>query len=85
VAGEILDPRLAQVSRLKEANVTLKERLAKQETELAELTEFKHRALSRIAAQHLEIECLREHAEAGSKVVALSARKPAGGTIGSCS
>ncbi|MET8454222.1 hypothetical protein [Streptomyces sp. NPDC005209] len=55
-AGEILDPRLAQVSRLKEANATLKERLAKQEAELAELTEFKHRALSRIAAQHLEIE-----------------------------
>ncbi|MEH0577238.1 hypothetical protein QBA54_22725 [Streptomyces sp. B21-108] len=46
-AGEILDPRLAQVSRLKEANATLKDRLAKQEKELAALTEFKHRALSR--------------------------------------
>lgn len=85
VPPERLDPRLVQVSRLKEANATLKDRLAKQEKELAALTEFKHRALSRIAAQHLEIERLRKHAEAGSKVVALPARKPAGGTNGSCS
>jgi hypothetical protein len=84
-AGEILDPRLAQINRLKEANAILKDRLTKQDAELAALTEFKQRALSRIAAQHLEIQRLREHAQAGSKVATLPARKPASGTIGSCS
>lgn len=83
-AGEITDPRLAQITRLKDANATLRTRLAKQEADLADLTEFKQRALSRIAAQHLEIERLRERALAGGKVSSLP-KRPTSGTIGSCS
>jgi hypothetical protein len=84
-AGEIVDPRLAQIERLKEANATLKERLTRKDAEVVELTEFKQRALSRIAAQHLEIERLREQLQAGGKVSSLPKRRPTSGTIGSCS
>jgi hypothetical protein len=90
-AGTLPDPKAAQIERLKEANSTLKTRLQQRDTELAELREFKQTALSRITAQQQEIERLRAHVTAGSKVVPLlsgagtASRGPAAGTIGSCS
>jgi hypothetical protein len=60
-AGEITDPRDAQIARLKAENARLRERLADQETAIAELGSFKTRAISRLAAQHAETERLRMH------------------------
>ncbi|WP_328690081.1 hypothetical protein OHA74_13080 [Streptomyces phaeochromogenes] len=59
-AGEIVDPRTAQIERLKAQVAELKDRVAKRDEALAELTAFKTLAHSRIAAQHAEIERLRE-------------------------
>lgn len=58
-AGEIVDPRDAQVDRLKQQVAELKERVATRDEQLAELTEFKVLAISRLAAQYDEIERLR--------------------------
>ncbi|MFI5689652.1 hypothetical protein [Streptomyces sp. NPDC051636] len=57
-AGTVVDPRTAQIQRLKDKNAKLESRLDEQNAELAELKEFKQLALSRIVAQHLEIERL---------------------------
>ncbi|QFQ97384.1 hypothetical protein F9278_15540 [Streptomyces phaeolivaceus] len=61
-AREIVDPRAAQIERLKAQVSELKERVTKRDEALAELTVFKSLAISRIAAQHDEIERLREQA-----------------------
>ncbi|MFE9476211.1 hypothetical protein ACFYOR_35000 [Streptomyces griseofuscus] len=58
-AGEIVDPRDAQVDRLKKQVDELNKRLASRDEQLAELTEFKILAISRLAAQYDEIERLR--------------------------
>lgn len=63
-AGEAADPRDAQVARLKAENTRLRERLADQETSIAELNAFKTQAISRLAAQHAETERLRLHQHA---------------------
>ncbi|MEU8703213.1 hypothetical protein AB0C61_37315 [Streptomyces sp. NPDC048680] len=85
-AGTVVDPRAAQIQRLKDLNASLENRLAKQNAELDELKEFQQLALSRIAAQHLEIERLRAEKAAGGKFATLLPRRPqATGTIGSCS
>ncbi|MFA7764905.1 hypothetical protein [Streptomyces sp. NRRL S-448] len=83
-AGAIPDPKAAQIERLKEANTALKKRLELREAELAELQEFKQLALSRITAQHLEIERLREQTTASPKVTTLP-RRESTGVMGSCS
>jgi hypothetical protein len=59
-AGEIIDPRDAQITRLKADVAVLKQRLADRDIELAELTQFRTRAISRLAAQHDEILRLRD-------------------------
>jgi hypothetical protein len=84
-AGTLPDPRAAQIERLKEANADLHKRVAHRDAEIEELTAFKQLALSRIAAQHLEIERLRAQAASDGKVATLTRRKPATGTISSCS
>ncbi|WP_328549165.1 hypothetical protein [Streptomyces platensis] len=84
-AGTVVDPRAAQIQRLKDKNAKLEERLVIQNAELDELNEFKQLALSRIAAQHLEIERLRAEKAAGDKVATLVPRRPVTGTISSCS
>ncbi|MEU6565989.1 hypothetical protein [Streptomyces parvulus] len=85
-AGTIVDPRAAQIRRLKDKNAKLEERLKDQNTEIDELKEFQQLALSRIAAQHLEIERLRAEKVVGGKIAALPPRgAPVTGTIGSCS
>ncbi|MGW3926485.1 hypothetical protein ACWECC_00065 [Streptomyces microflavus] len=84
-AGEIVDPRVAQIERLKSHNTELKERVTKRDEEIAELTAFRTLAVSRLAAQHAEIERLRKQIADGSNVRSLPA--PAGGIVpfGSCS
>ncbi|MEU0350891.1 hypothetical protein ABZ302_29320 [Streptomyces sp. NPDC006237] len=66
--GQIADPRAAQIERLKKKNAELKERIAARDTELARLTEFKTLAISRLAAQHDEIEHLRRQAAGNGTV-----------------
>ena len=55
-AGQVTDPRDAQIARLKDEIQTLRRRLASREASIAELTEFKAQALSRLAAQHDELQ-----------------------------
>ncbi|MET7783556.1 hypothetical protein ABZU94_39025 [Streptomyces mirabilis] len=83
--GTVPDPRAAQIERLKEASATLKTRLDQRDAELEILKDFKQRALSQIAAQHLEIERLREQATAVGNVRRLSAPRPGTAPYGSCS
>jgi hypothetical protein len=70
-AGEIVDPRDAQLERLKRENAELKKRVAARDQKLAEAAEFKTSAISRLAAQHAEIEQLREAVAARARVRAL--------------
>ncbi|MFE5893210.1 hypothetical protein ACFQ6E_30300 [Streptomyces sp. NPDC056462] len=72
-AGKIPDPRTAQIDRLKAQVTDLKERVAKRDEALAELTAFKTLAVSRLTAQHEEIERLREQAAAVGNVRRLPA------------
>ncbi|MFF2063268.1 hypothetical protein ACFVWZ_15940 [Streptomyces sp. NPDC058200] len=58
-AGEIVDPRIAQIERLKAQNAGLKERIVTRDEQIAQLAEFRTLAISRLAAQHHEIERLR--------------------------
>jgi chromosome segregation ATPase len=59
--GAITDPTEAQIVRLKTDNAALKRRLADHDTTIAELTEFRTTAVSRLTAQHEEILRLRAH------------------------
>ncbi|MFE7033137.1 hypothetical protein ACFU9Y_22735 [Streptomyces sp. NPDC057621] len=61
-AGEIPDPREAQIARLKAENAKLKERLTQSEQTITELTDFRTQALARLASQHEEIVRLRDAA-----------------------
>jgi hypothetical protein len=63
-AGEIVDPRAAQIERLKAQVAELKERVTKRDETLGELSAFKTLAISQITAQHAEITRLREQAAA---------------------
>lgn len=58
-AGATVDPRDAQVDRLKQQVDELKSRIVARDEQLAELREFSVLAISRLAAQHDEIERLR--------------------------
>ncbi|MEV4226990.1 hypothetical protein AB0J81_07760 [Streptomyces bobili] len=59
--GDAVDPRIAQIVRLKAEVAELQKRVAKRDADLADLTKFKALAISRLAAQHDEILMLREH------------------------
>ncbi|MCX4573539.1 hypothetical protein OHB41_10160 [Streptomyces sp. NBC_01571] len=84
-AGEIVDPRTAQIERLRTRNAELRERLTRRDEKIAELTEFQTLAISRLAAQHEEIQRLRTQLAADGTVRSL--HTPASGTApyGSCS
>ncbi|MFF2808259.1 hypothetical protein ACFVT2_14020 [Streptomyces sp. NPDC058000] len=84
-AGEIPDPREAQIVRLKAENTKLRERLAQSEQTVDELSDFRGHALARLAAQHEEIVHLRQTAAAASRVVRLPAARSSTTVIGSCS
>jgi hypothetical protein len=62
--------------RLEEANAALETRLDQRDAELEQLRDFKRRALSQFAAQHLEIERLRNQATAVGNGRRLSATRP---------
>ncbi len=66
--GDAPDPRDAQIGRLKAQAATLTERLARQDGVIAELSDFKTQALSRIAAQHDEITRLRREVQQAARV-----------------
>ncbi|WP_431040773.1 hypothetical protein ACQUSR_01940 [Streptomyces sp. P1-3] len=84
-AGEIIDPRAAQVERLKAENAELKKRIADRDQELAKMIAFKTLAISRLAAQHDEIERLREQATQGGNVRQFPAARGDSAPFGSCS
>ncbi|MFF1697335.1 hypothetical protein ACFVXC_27595 [Streptomyces sp. NPDC058257] len=67
-AGEIVDPRLAQIERLRAQNTEFKERIIARDEKIAQLTEFRTLAISRLAAQHDEIERLRRQVAEGRTV-----------------
>ncbi|MFI5681479.1 hypothetical protein [Streptomyces cellulosae] len=75
-SGEIPDPRDAQIARLKESNAKLKERLAISEAKEVEHDSFRQLALSRLVAQHDEIERLRELLNVSGAVLPLIGRFP---------
>jgi hypothetical protein len=58
-AGGHPDPRDAQIARLTAQITTLTTRLAGRDADIADLSVFRHAALSRLAAQHDEITRLR--------------------------
>jgi chromosome segregation ATPase len=70
-AGATVDPRDAQVDRLKRQVDELKKRIITRDEQLAELSEFKVLAISRLAAQHDEIERLRTQVAKGSSLRAV--------------
>jgi hypothetical protein len=84
-AGEIVDPRAAQIERLKAQVADLKDRVAKRDEAVAELTAFKTVAVSQLAAQHDEITRLREQAAALGNVRRLPAARSGTAPYGSCS
>ncbi|MFE9010922.1 hypothetical protein ACIGZI_23810 [Streptomyces griseus] len=84
-AGQIVDPRAAQVERLNAQVNELKERLAKRDEALAELAAFKTLAISRLTAQHEEITRLREQAGAVGNVRRLPTAHSGTAPYGSCS
>ena len=70
-AGEMVDPRDTQVDRLKQLVDELKSRIVTRDEQLVELREFKVLAISRLAAQHDEIERLRTQVAEGSSLRAI--------------
>jgi DNA-binding GntR family transcriptional regulator len=80
--GASPDPRDAQIARLKREVAALKQRLARSDRTIGELTDLRTQALARLAAQHDEITRLRGAAVAASRVARLPSRDA---TIGPCS
>jgi DNA-binding GntR family transcriptional regulator len=80
--GETPDPRDAQIARLKRELAALRQRLARSDTTIDQLTAFQAQALARLAAQHDEITHLRTAAATAGRVARLPS--PAA-TIGPCS
>ncbi|MDI9888826.1 hypothetical protein QMZ92_31865 [Streptomyces sp. HNM0645] len=68
-----------------ESGAGLRDRLAERHEQLAELGEFKQRALSQIAAQQMEIQRLREALTAPSNLRALPRAQRGSAPFGSCS
>lgn len=75
-AGDIPDPRDAQIARLKAGNDALRRRLAEQDAAITGHFEFRQQAISRLAAQHEELQRLRSTpartATAGTRTPALT-------------
>jgi hypothetical protein len=65
-SGQQLDPRVAQIERLKTETTALRERISRRDAELRALKAFQAEALSRIAAQHDEITNLRRTVQPAS-------------------
>jgi hypothetical protein len=67
-AGDIPDRRDAQITRLKDENTTLRQRLADRDTTISTLRGLKDHALARLTAQHDEITRLRTQAKRAATV-----------------
>jgi hypothetical protein len=74
-AGQTVDPREAQIARLKAEVAALKERLATAEKTNEELSDFRTQALARLAAQHEEIVHLRATLAGTASVTRLPASR----------
>ena len=72
-AGQIPDPKAAQIDRMKTDISKLKDRLAQADQKITDLAGFRSQALARLAAQHEEIIRLREAASRTSRVTRLPA------------
>lgn len=83
-AGNLVDPRDAQIARLKVEVAELRKRIASRDQKLAQATEFKALAISRLAAQHAEIEQLRETVTANARVRSLPGAPAHSAPYGSC-
>jgi hypothetical protein len=70
-SGQTPDPKAAQIQRLKAEVGKLQTRLAQATTTIDELTDFRTRALARLAAQHEEIQRLRTVADPNVNVTRL--------------
>lgn len=80
--GQIPDPRVAQITRLKDEIDKLKVRLSQADQKIEELADFRGQALSHLAAQHEEIIRLRNAAADASNVIRLPTNRTK--TIGPC-
>jgi hypothetical protein len=78
-AGEVLDARDNQITRLKNQVHILTERIADRDQQIAVLADAKAQALSRLAAQHEEIARLRRQSDLDSAVRRLPVRTSATG------
>jgi DNA-binding GntR family transcriptional regulator len=81
-AGDLPDPRDAQIARMKHQIDTLRQRLTRRDQTILELVDIKNEALSRLAAQHDQITHLRREADGTSQVRRLPTRAA---SIGPCS
>lgn len=81
-AGQVTDPRDTQITRLKQEIKELRQRLAGRDTVIGELTEFKTRALSRLAAQHDELQRLQAQAARPGNLRVLPTLSPASSPSG---
>ncbi len=81
-AGQVTDPRDAQITRLRQEVQDLRQRLAGRDAAIAELTEFKTLALSRLAAQHDELQRLQSQAARPGNLRILPTLSPAATTPG---
>ncbi|MEV1011770.1 hypothetical protein [Streptomyces sp. NPDC049881] len=84
-SGEIVDPRVAQIERLKREVAQLKERITDRDEQLAELAEFKALAISRLVAQHSAIERLRRQITTTGPVRRIPTSTSRQAPYGSCS
>ncbi|HUY45151.1 MAG TPA: hypothetical protein VMV92_05445 [Streptosporangiaceae bacterium] len=75
-AGERPDPRDAQAARLKDEIARLKERLARSDATIGELTAFRDQALARLAVQHTEITRLHQEVRLAAGIRRLPAPSP---------
>ncbi|MGW5235960.1 hypothetical protein ACWEQU_27640 [Streptomyces nodosus] len=82
-AGDIPDPRDAQIERLKSEITKIKDRLTRSDSAIEDLTDFRTQALARLPAQHVEILHLRRSAAAADRVTRLPTARST--SIGSCS
>jgi len=67
--GQVADPRLAHIERLKLDNANLRQRLVDRDAKIEELTLLRTAALSHLAAQRDEIERLRRTQRAPTGIV----------------
>lgn len=81
-AGDLPDPRDAQIIRMKNQIDTLRQRLTRRDQTILELSDTKNETLSRLAAQHEEITRLRREADGTPQVRRLPTRRT---SIGPCS